>query len=140
LLFCDGSSAFSDVFQLFINIKYCLYFVFQTPAQSTQPVWKFPVFLSSYRNTLVSVPIPLVLIELYINTENVLYLLNTVTTLYRQSCNILVTFLLYHDCIRLVIEQSCNKSRNATKLVTTTRNKQCEHNLMKRWCIVLVNG
>jgi hypothetical protein len=51
----------------------------------------------------------------------------------------LVTFLLYHDCIRLVrttlkqvwwCHQACYKLLTAcSKLVTTTRNKQCEHNL-----------
>jgi ABC-type phosphate/phosphonate transport system permease subunit len=50
-LFSDGSSAFLDVFHLFFHFKYCLYFVFQTPTQSTQPPWKFLMFLSSYRNT-----------------------------------------------------------------------------------------
>ena len=42
-----------------------------------------------------------------------------------QPCVVnLVTFLLYHDCIRLVIEQPCNKSDNATisKLVTSCNN------------------
>jgi hypothetical protein len=100
----------------------------------------------------------------------------TVSGLLDQSCNILViswlyqtcynnlvTFLLYHDCIRLVrttlwhschimtvsdlleqpcnilviswlyhadlLEQPCDKSGNTIKLVTTTGNKQCEHNL-----------
>jgi hypothetical protein len=50
----------------------------------------------------------------------------------------LVTFLLYHDCIRLVgttlsqvwwCHQACYKLLTArSKLVTTIGNKQCEHN------------
>jgi hypothetical protein len=43
-------------------------------------------------------------------------------TILLQPCIVnLVTFLLYHDCVRLVsdlLEQPCNKSDNAIKLVT----------------------
>ena len=41
-------------------------------------------------------------------------------TILLQPCVVnLVTFLLYHDCVRLVIEQPCNKSDNAIKLVSS---------------------
>jgi hypothetical protein len=64
-------------------------------------------------------------------------------TILLQPCVVnLAIFLLYHDCIRLV-RTTCYKSDNAinlvtyklltacSKLVTTTGNKQCEHNLSK---------
>ena len=40
-------------------------------------------------------------------------------TILLQPCVNLVTFLLYHDCIRPVIEQPYNRSDNAIKLATS---------------------
>ena len=57
-----------------------------------------------------------------------------VTELCCQACVVkFVTFLLYHDCIRLV-RRTCNRSDNAVKLplnlLQQIRHKQCKHNLL----------
>jgi hypothetical protein len=60
---------------------------------------------------------------------------NIATTLCHQPCNILVISWLYQTCqnnlvTSLIMHQACYKLRTAcSKRVTTTGNKQCEHNL-----------
>ena len=48
-------------------------------------------------------------------------------TILLQPCVVnLVTFLLYHDCIKLVSKQPCNKSDNAIKLVTRPSSRRLQ--------------